>query len=456
MSLSLLLLLIDTCIFIERRSEILMEEESMKSIAVYLRVSSKEQAMFGFGLDAQHEKIFKYLEVYDIPSENVKIYKDDGYSAKNLNRPQLKLMLNEVRQKRVKMVIVYKLDRLSRSVVDTYNLLKLFQDVECQLIAIMDHLDIGTANGRMFVGMLSIIAQWEREVISERTMDGLYAKTVQGKYPCAHTPFGWIKDQDHYLHIHDQQAEWIRENALLLIDGATLESCCENFKTVFNKTISPNYLGEIFKSVRLMGKLPYRGQVLDGIVPPILSEEVFHQLQDALKLRKPKNIYNQNFFFRHKVFCSDCGSRLLQATTQKHSKTYYYYTCPVCKKRVNQSVLIEQVIDPILEKMKELCDGESLKRRQKRELTLKTRYNNLVLAYMNGEMQVENFIKASEPLQTLIKEIELEKELQNMPIETLIKGDSKSRYNVFQTIVRKIVVDLTTKKIVTLVLNEKK
>lgn len=433
-----------------------MDEESTKSIAVYLRVSSKEQAMFGFGLEAQYEKISKYLEVYDIPSENVKIYKDDGYSAKNLNRPQLKIMLNEVRLKRVKMVIVYKLDRLSRSVVDTYNLLKLFQEVDCQLIAILDHLDIGTANGRMFVGMLSIIAQWEREVISERTMDGLYAMTVQGKYPCAHTPFGWIKDQDHYLHIHDQQAAWIQENALLLIDGATIESCCENFKNVFDKTISPNYLAEIFKSVRLIGKLPYRGQVLDGIVPPILTEEVFYELQDALKLRKPKNVYNHNFFFRHKVFCNDCGSRLLQATTQKYTKTYFYYTCPECKKRVNQTVLIDQVIDPILEKMRELCEGESMKRRQRRELTLKSRYNKLVLAYTDGEMDVENFIKASEPLQTLIKEIELENDMQKVPVETLIKGDSKSRFNIFQTMVRKIVVDLNTKKITTLKLNQKK
>lgn len=433
-----------------------MGEESTKSIAVYLRVSSKEQAMFGFGLEAQYEKISKYLEVYDIPSDHVKIYKDDGYSAKNLNRPQLKIMLNEVRLKRVKMVIVYKLDRLSRSVVDTYNLLKLFQEVDCQLIAILDHLDIGTANGRMFVGMLSIIAQWEREVISERTMDGLYAMTAQGKYPCAHTPFGWIKDQDHYLHIHEQQAQWIRENALLLIDGATIESCCENFKNVFDKSISPNYLAEIFKSVRLIGKLPYRGQVLEGIVPPILSEEVFYDLQDALKLRKPKNVYNHNFFFRHKVFCADCGSRLLQATTQKHTKTYFYYSCPECKKRVNQTVLIDQVIDPILEKMRELCDGESMKRRQRRELTLKSRYNKLVLAYTDGEMDVENFIKASEPLQTLIKEIELENDMQKVPIETLIKGDSKSRYNVFQTMIRKIVVDLNTKKIITLKLNQKK
>ena len=90
--------------------------------------------------------------------------------------------------------------------------------------------------------------------------------------------------------------------------------------------------------------------------------------------------------------------------------------------------------------------GESMQRRQRRELTLKSRYNKLVLAYTDGEMDVENFIKASEPLQTLIKEIELKNDIQKVPIETLIKGDSKSRYNVFQTMVRKIVVDLNTKK----------
>ena len=77
---------------------------------------------------------------------------------------------------------MYKLDRLTRSVIDTYKLLYELQEHNCQLIAVIDQLDINSANGRMIVGILAVFAQWEREVIQERTLDGLQAMVNQGKY----------------------------------------------------------------------------------------------------------------------------------------------------------------------------------------------------------------------------------------------------------------------------------
>lgn len=368
----------------------------------------------------------------------------------------MKKMLLKVEQEEISTVIVYKLDRLSRSVIDTYNLVKLFQDHDCKLIAIMDQLNIDTANGRMFVGMLSIIAQWEREVISERTIDGLLAKTEQGKYPCAKSPFGWTKNEDSYLHLHSEQAEWIRETANHLIHGATIQSCCESFQKTFYKPISPDYLTSILKSKRLIGILPYQGKEIKGIIPPILTENTFKELQDALHLRAPKNIHNSNFIFRNKVFCAECGKRLRQTVTNKPSIRYYYYYCPNCKKRINQSILFEQVLDPLLLHFNNLKLNSLELDLKKAKSKLDQQYLSLVTAYQNEEMSLDNFLKSSEKVLASIKEIELKNTITEKPIKVLLNASSKSRNDLLKVAIERIVVDLDTKKVVDLQLNGKK
>ena len=142
-------------------------------IAVYCRVSSREQALYGYGIDAQKSKIDAYLSLFDVEVEEVNYYIDEGISAKNLNRPEVKRLIKDVKEDKVDAIYIYKLDRLSRSVIDIYNMIEMLIDHKCNLVAVMDNIDINSANGRLFVGILAIIAQWERETIIERTNDGL-------------------------------------------------------------------------------------------------------------------------------------------------------------------------------------------------------------------------------------------------------------------------------------------
>lgn len=200
-----------------------------KSVAIYVRVSSREQAINGFGLDVQEEKCRNYIHLFhEKEEEKILIYKDDGYSAKSLNRPMMKKLLYDVELGKIKKIIAYKLDRLSRNVIDTYDLILKLQQYDCDLIAILDNLDITSANGRMFVGMLSVIAQWEREVISERTLDGMQAMAKQGKYPFGKVSYGWVRDKNKYLRIDAVAAEVINKAADLLLVGHSL-SYISNF-----------------------------------------------------------------------------------------------------------------------------------------------------------------------------------------------------------------------------------
>lgn len=130
-----------------------------KKIAIYVRVSSRENAMNGYGLDAQETKCRQYIDLYDLDADSIVLFKDKGISGKSLNRPEMKKLLTEVKNDQIGMVIVYKLDRLTRSVMDTYKLIFELQKHDCQLVAVMDKLDVNSANGRMIVGLLAVFAQ---------------------------------------------------------------------------------------------------------------------------------------------------------------------------------------------------------------------------------------------------------------------------------------------------------
>jgi DNA invertase Pin-like site-specific DNA recombinase len=139
---------------------------NMKVIG-YVRVSTKDQAKEGISLEAQEEKIRAYCVVKDW--ELLNIYKEEGISAKSLDRTEMQEVLKLVNEKKVDVVIVYKLDRLTRSVVDLNMLVKLFDSNGVSLVSLQESLDATTATGRLMMNLLASVSQWEREVIGERT-----------------------------------------------------------------------------------------------------------------------------------------------------------------------------------------------------------------------------------------------------------------------------------------------
>jgi site-specific DNA recombinase len=164
----------------------------MKAVG-YIRVSTDEQAREGVSLENQREKIAAYCSLNDMAL--VDTITDEGISAKNLNREGMQTLITLVKQSKVDAVIVYKLDRLSRSVKDTIGLIELFEKHKVAFHSIVDHIDTKTATGRFFLHIMSSLAQMERELIGERTRDALSHKIVKGER-VGHVPYGYILDQD--------------------------------------------------------------------------------------------------------------------------------------------------------------------------------------------------------------------------------------------------------------------
>ena len=171
----------------------------------YVRVSTAQQAETGVSLDAQAEKIRAMAVVRD--ADLVDTVTDAGVSAKDLNRAGLARVLALVDKRQVDVVIVAKLDRLTRSVRDLGDLLEQFERRCVSLVSVAESLDTGTAAGRLVLNVMASVSQWEREVIGERTREALAHKRSQGQR-VGTVPFGHaLADDGRTLIPHpDEQA----------------------------------------------------------------------------------------------------------------------------------------------------------------------------------------------------------------------------------------------------------
>ena len=167
----------------------------------YVRVSTEEQAVNGNSLGIQREKIGAMAALQDADLLDVIV---DDASARNLNRPGMQHVLNMVKSREVDAVIVYKLDRLTRSVRDLGALLELFDKAGVSLVSVSESLDTGTAAGRLVLNVMGSVAQWEREAIAERTREALQAKRARGERT-GNIPYGCQLAEDG-IHL-DQAAE---------------------------------------------------------------------------------------------------------------------------------------------------------------------------------------------------------------------------------------------------------
>jgi site-specific DNA recombinase len=161
----------------------------------YPRVSTEEQARGGVSIQGQTDKIKMFCELHEL--ELVKIVPDAGFSAKSLDRPGIKEILDDLERGRLDGLVITKLDRLTRSLEDWSVLIKRYfrDDAGARLFSVSDSIDTRTANGRMVLNLIMTIAEWEREIIGERTKDALQGKISRGER-CGKIRYGYDLGSD--------------------------------------------------------------------------------------------------------------------------------------------------------------------------------------------------------------------------------------------------------------------
>lgn len=159
---------------------------------IYTRVSTQEQAQEGISLDNQLAKIKAYCFARDW--EVIETITDEGKTGKNLKRPGLQKVIAMAKNKEFDVLVVYKLDRLIRSTKYLGYLIEdIFEKYDIAFTSVTDNFDTSTANGKLILNILGSVAQWERDIISERTTDAISYKKSQGEVYGA-MPYGFTRD----------------------------------------------------------------------------------------------------------------------------------------------------------------------------------------------------------------------------------------------------------------------
>ena len=308
-----------------------------KIAGIYIRVSTFDQAREGFSLPEQEEKLkefcnYKGYEIY-------KIYKDAGISAKDDKRPAYQQMIEDVKSKKINVVVALKLDRITRSVYDVEKLMKILNEYDCDLDCKDDDSNTITSNGKMYIRLTTAFSQNEIERCSERTKFGMVGAIKAGHIPNK-TPIGFKRDnkklvpdpltKDIVIRMYDLYLEGKSYQAIANIYNKEQILGRTNWK---DSTIQKIMTNELYKGDFVNGKRTKHPTYYENVVEGIVSKEKWDNCQYQTKRNARHYERTATYLFTNKLKCSVCGSFLggKASTKKKTGKKYYYYKCKKCR-----------------------------------------------------------------------------------------------------------------------------
>ena len=298
-------------------------ERNCIRIGLYERVSTDAQAEEGYSIDIQKERLEAYVKSMADTPESIRHYTDDGFSGGNIQRPGLERLIMDIEAGNVTHVIVYKLDRLSRSQKDTLHLIEdVFIPHNVSFISIQESFNTATAFGRAVIGILSVFAQLERENIYERTRSGMQKRIENGYWMGGHTiPFGYNYDAGKGTIVPNADAEIVRKIFELYINGESEASLAQKFHLCHDR-----HVHAILTRKAYIGVISYKGETYQGIHEPLISEETFRMAQNCMRERSAKKLVTKtNHLFTGLLVCGICGAKMrYQKWGDKGDRIYCY------------------------------------------------------------------------------------------------------------------------------------
>lgn len=298
-------------------------------IALYSRVSTQEQVN-GYSIGEQENRLQAYCDALNFKPYT--LFTDAGFSGGTTDRPALQRLIRDVKNGKIDKVIVYKLDRLSRSQKDTLELIEdVFLRNGCDFISVSENFDTATPLGRAMIGILAVFAQLEREQIKERMQIGKEARTKEGKWRGgANVPVGY-NYVDGKLEIEPFEAMQIRELFQLYADG---KSQYEIERIFDQKGYAHKYgkwnghkIRTTLTNELYIGNLKLGDETIKGIHDPIVNQEVWDQAQRIRKNRTVKDVSSNHSYLGGMLWCKQCGARYGTRQNGKNGNYRYYYTC---------------------------------------------------------------------------------------------------------------------------------
>lgn len=263
----------------------------MNKVALYVRVSTTSQLEEGYSIEEQKAKLESYCDIKDW--HVYKVYTDGGFSGSTTERPALEQLIKDAQSKLFDTVLVYKLDRLSRSQKDTLYLIEdIFLKNNIEFVSLLENFDTSTPFGRAVIGLLSVFAQLEREQIKERMQLGKLGRAKAGKSMMwAKTSYGYNYDKETgSMTVNEYEALAVKEIFTSYLAGMSITKLRDKINEEYPKQPAWSYrtIRGILANPVYCGLNQYKGQTFQGTHKPIISLVDFEQTQRELAKRQQK------------------------------------------------------------------------------------------------------------------------------------------------------------------------
>ncbi len=374
-----------------------------KKVAIYCRVSTTEQAEEGYSIDEQNIKIREYCEREG--HEIYNLYEDRGISGKNItNRPGIKQLLQDATENKFDLVIVWKLNRISRKLLDILNIVELLNKHNIAFRSLTENFETETPSGKLQLNIMGAIGEFERETIAENVKMGLLARAKEGRwnggvvlgYDLVELNNEGKKRKNTVLKINEKEANTVRRIFELYSQGHGYKAVVnrinkEGHKTKRNGEFAVSTVKEILQNPVYIGKIRYNVRqdwskkrrnninanpiLSDGIHEPIIDVETWNKVQVILKERSKKHnkVYDCEFPLTGILKCPVCGAGMtINRSTAKRKdgtrRINEYYSCGNWKNKGtavcnSNSIRVEIADEYVLNKIMELINDESILRK---------------------------------------------------------------------------------------------
>lgn len=432
----------------------------MITVGLYVRVSTQEQAQEGYSIGEQTERLKGYSKA--MGWKVYKVYIDPGYSGGSLNRPALQQLIDDVNDHRIQKVVVYKLDRLSRSQKDTLSLIEdVFNTNNVDFVSMCENFDTSTAFGRASIGILSVFAQLEREQIKERMSMGKDARVKTGKWMGSNNiPIGYdYKDSELIIN------EYEKIQVLKIFDMFLSGSSMRKIANTLNQSGYHNKFGKwsnksvmrVLQSRTYIGEIYFKGQWYPGNHERIISDQEHEKTMQLLTLVREK--YSKNLrpgkagsYLAGLLYCDKCGAKYHKIGTKNT-----YYSCasrakrsmhmvkdPNCK---NKNWKIEVLDEIVFEQIRQLSMDHGYKPEQPEEQNDKDKVILSEIAKIDHQMSklMELYSMDQVPIDMLQDKIHtlsdnrdaLMKELDTIKNPVITKEDADEMIKSFEEVLER-------------------
>lgn len=331
-----------------------------KKHALYIRVSTDAQAEEGYSIGAQQERLLAYCTA--MAWQETQCYIDAGCSGSNLERPQMQQLIADVKAGQIAAVLVYKLDRLSRSQKDTLYLIEdVFLPNQVDFVSLGESIDTSTPYGRAMIGILSAFAQLERENIFLRTRMGMLERVKQGYWMGGgKVPFGYNYDAKLGILIPNAQAFLVKDAYQQYIAGNSTANIAKHLGFSHDRMVT-----QMLKRRTYLGLIPYKGKEYAGRHQALIDADTYQLAMQKMQERKAVRVNSDApHLLTGLLYCGNCGARMryirwgaqgykLRCYGQDRSKSYMKHdsSCILCDA---QAAWAQEVEDAVLHDLHQL------------------------------------------------------------------------------------------------------